>query len=245
MHIVLGYEFPYSSSLVLKLVFRGIERLHPHVPQRAPPILPEHLVAVANILDWSNLSQVTTYTIALFLFLTLSRLGNTLPSSHSQFSRKLHLCFSDLSISSFGLLVNFRHTKTIQLGKRQLLLPVLRVKGSRLCLPSSLEHMFHLLHANNIFPGPKSPAFLHHHNRKLVSITKQSFITHIRSLLHSAGVPFSSKFRGHSFRRGGASHAFRAGLPCELIKVYGIGRVKHIVCILIFPWTRNYLTLFK
>ena len=107
MHVVLGYEFPYSSNLVLKLVFRGIERLHPHVPQRAPPILPEHLLAISCILDWHDLSQVTTFTIALFLFLTLSRLGNILPSSHSKFSRKLHLCFSDVSFSSFGWLIKF------------------------------------------------------------------------------------------------------------------------------------------
>lgn len=221
MHVVLGYEFPYSSNLVLKLVFRGIERLHPHVPQRAPPILPEHLLAISCILDWHDLSQVTTFTIALFLFLTLSRLGNILPSSHSKFSRKLHLCFSDVSVSSFGLLIKFRHTKTIQLGKRQLLVPVLRVNGSRLCLTSSFEHMLNLFHINNIFPGPKSSPFLHIHNRKLVSVTKQSFITQFRSLLQTAGVANSSQYRGHSFRRGGASHAFRAGLPCEIIKVYG------------------------
>ena len=39
LHIVLGYEFPYSGHLLLKLVFRGIERLNPHVPNRAPPVL--------------------------------------------------------------------------------------------------------------------------------------------------------------------------------------------------------------
>ena len=35
------------------------------------------------------------------------------------------------------------------------------------------------------------------------------------------GVDNPSRFRGHSFRRGGATWAFRAGVPGELIQIYG------------------------
>ena len=81
--------------------------------------------------------------------------------------------------------------------------------------------MLNLFHINNIFPGPKTSPLLHIHNRKLVSVTKQSFIAQLRSLLQTAGVANSAQFRRHSFHRESASHAFRAGLPCEIIKVYG------------------------
>ena len=33
--------------------------------------------------------------------------------------------------------------------------------------------------------------------------------------------PNASLFTGHSFRRGGASHAFQAGIPGELIQICG------------------------
>ena len=35
------------------------------------------------------------------------------------------------------------------------------------------------------------------------------------------GVDNPSHFRGHSFRRGGATWAFRTGVPGELIQIYG------------------------
>ena len=221
LHIVLGYEFPYSGNLLLKLVFRGIERLNPHVPQRAPPVTPHHLAAVAKILDWSNLHEVTIYTISLFLFLTLARLGNTLPPSHKSFSPQRFLCTSDLSFSSFGVLVTFRHTKTIQLGKRRLIVPVVRVEGSPLCLTSALERMLMLQERQGFRSSRKSPLFLVSSKHRQVSVSKSVFLTKIKSLFSRAGVPCSSFIRGHSFKRGGASHAFKSGLPCELIKVYG------------------------
>ena len=42
-----------------------------------------------------------------------------------------------------------------------------------------------------------------------------------RSRLQRLGVSDSFNFRGHSFRRGGATWAFRSGVPGELIQVYG------------------------
>ena len=52
-------------------------------------------------------------------------------------------------------------------------------------------------------------------------ITKSQFVSVFRSRLQRLGVSDSSKFRGHSFRRGGATWAFRSGVPGELIQVYG------------------------
>ena len=41
-----------------------------------------------------------------------------------------------------------------------------------------------------------------------------------RSRLYRLGISDSSKFRGHSFRRGGATWAFRSSVPGGLIQVY-------------------------
>ena len=221
LHIVLGYDFPFSGNLLLKLVFRGIERLNPHVPLRAPPVFPCHLAAVASIIDWSSLHDVTVYSVALFLFMTLARLGNTVPPSPKAFSHKRFLCSSDISLSSLGVLVTFRHTKTIQLGKRRLTVPVLRVPNSPLCLATSLHRMQLLQLHHGIHPQARMPLFLVPRKTRFVSLSKSQFLTSIKALFARVSVPFASELRGHSFKRGGASHAFRSGLPCELIKIYG------------------------
>ena len=54
-----------------------------------------------------------------------------------------------------------------------------------------------------------------------IVITKTQFVSVFRSRLARMGVDNPSRFRGHSFRRGGATWAFRAGVPGELIQIYG------------------------
>ena len=47
------------------------------------------------------------------------------------------------------------------------------------------------------------------------------FVLVFRSHLQRLRISDSSKFRGHSFLRGGATWAFCSGVPGELIQVYG------------------------
>ena len=50
---------------------------------------------------------------------------------------------------------------------------------------------------------------------------KGHFHCHFRDVLRSAGNKNASIFTGHSFRRGGATWAFQAGIPGELIQICG------------------------
>ena len=47
LHIFTGWEFPYTGNFILKLVLRGLDRLHLHVPRRAPPMTPAILLQVS------------------------------------------------------------------------------------------------------------------------------------------------------------------------------------------------------
>lgn len=51
-------------------------------------------------------------------------------------------------------------------------------------------------------------------------MTYYMFQTKLRALLSKLGLD-SSKFSSHSFRRGGATLAFRAGVPADQIQVHG------------------------
>lgn len=215
LHILLGFEYAFSGNLCLRLVLRGITRLHPHVPCRAPPITPQNLLAVSQVLDHSNSLHCTVFACGLFLFFLLARLGSVLPVSARTASR-LYLGRHCVSVSSFGLLVTFRHTKTIQFGRRLLHIPLVRVPGSPLCPVQAYERVLQF-HQGHEFTA----AFGFMLKGRIRVLTRSTFITTFRALLSRAGVPDSSSFRGHSFRRGGASWAFRSGVPGELIQVCG------------------------
>ena len=67
---------------------------------------------------------------------------------------------------------------------------------------------------------PTSPAFLRSSSGHASPITNNDFTAMLRKTLGQAGFP-ASKFPCHSFRRGGATYAFRCGAPVELISLQG------------------------
>jgi len=68
-----------------------------------------------------------------------------------------------------------------------------------------------------------APAFIFDFSRKggYLSVSKNRFVSFLRSKLSLAGVIHPSLYRGHSFHQGMASFAFNCGVPGELIQVFG------------------------
>lgn len=215
LQILLGYEYPFTGNYILRLVLRGIARMHPHTPQRAPPITPEILLKVASVVDVSSSLECTIFSCALFLFFLMARLGNVLPGS-TKTALHMYLLRDCIAQSPDGLLVTFRHTKTIQYGQRLLHLPLLPIPGSLLCPVSAYKRSLSFIRGRK----PKA-AFIFISNCQVSLLTQSLFIKHFRLLLSKAGIPHATCFRGHSFRRGGASWAFQAGVPGEVIQICG------------------------
>ena len=146
----------------------------------------------------------------------MARLANIVPKSATSFDPRRHLTRGDVAVTSHGLLVTFKCTKTIQLGERRLHIPLLRIADSPLCPVSAYLHMIRLVPARR-----SCPVFLISGPVGLVPLTKRSFVSNFRSCLVAAGISDAQSFRGHSFRRGAASWAFSCGVPGELIQLYG------------------------
>ena len=113
LHILLGLDYPFTESFILRLVLRGISRLNPHVPRRARPVTPNILRAIAAQVDPSSSLHLAVYACALLSFFLMARVGSVLPVS-SAVSSRLYLSASAVRLAKHGLLVSFRHTKTIQ-----------------------------------------------------------------------------------------------------------------------------------
>ena len=217
LHLLAGEDITVFKSYELTILLRGLDRLAQHVPNRAPPVTPEILLQLVSLVDFTNPVEVTFMSAFFCTFFLLARVSNIVPSTVSPFQPSMHLCRSDIVPTFTGLVVLFKHTKTIQFGKRRLLLPLLRKSQSPLCPVQMYELMCSLVPA-----PPQSPAFLLPAKAvHTVSVTKSRFVSFFRDLLRRAGIPDYRTFRGHSFRRGAASWAFRLGVPGEIIQVYG------------------------
>ena len=213
-----GYDCPFLESFEVRLTLKGIARLAKHTPNRAPPITPELLVKIISVCSLEDPREVTFLSAFLFTFFLFARVSNIVPASASQFDKSKHLCRGDIFTAEGGLLVLFKWTKTIQYNERRLLLPLVPIKGSHLCPVAMFQRMCVLV------PAPShAPAFIFDFSRKggYLSVSKNQFVSFLRSKLSLAGVTHPSLYRGHSFRRGAASFAFHCGVPGELIQVFG------------------------
>lgn len=154
-----------------------------------------------------------TFLFAFFLF---ARISNLAPVSVGSFDTKKHLCRGDIIVTSFGLLVTFKWSKTNQTGAKPLTIPLLYTSDPHLC-PVRAYLMCSRLPA----PAAAPAFFTACRSGSYLVITKLQFVSVFQDRLAHIGISNPNRFRGHSFRRGGATWAFQSGVPGELIQIYG------------------------
>lgn len=216
LHLSLGFPFPHLEHFETKLLLRGIANLNPHTPRQPLPITPPVLLKILDQLDLPSPLHATLWCCCVLSFFLFARKSNMVPPSMAAFNPKKHLCRGDVLECEAGLVVHIKWSKTIQHGERFLLIPLVACPSSPLCPRKAFRMMCHLV------PGKQSaPAFLDPLESGLVSLTHTTFMTHFRQVLQKAGFEPYKAFLGHSFRRGGATWAFRSGVSGELIRLHG------------------------
>ena len=216
LHLLMDLPCPEFGKLELKLALRGLSRLKPHLTRQATPMTPKILEAIGNILVLSNPVHSTFWALFLIAFFTFSRKSNLVVTGNNTFNPEKQLCRADIRVGSRGLLVKFRWSKTNQFGKRELLVPVVAIPGSILCPVVAYKNMVRFNPASDT-----DPAFCICRSGKPVVPVKYSQLQKVlKTCVQVIGLDPKS-FSSHSFRRGGATWAFRAGVPAELIKVHG------------------------
>ncbi len=215
LHSMLDFPTDSFSSFELRLALRGLARLKPHCPKQAHPMTPSILCHIHDLLDLSNPVQATMWALCLTSFYTLARKSNLVVTSPHKFDSSKQLCRQDVQIGSKGLLFTFRWPKTIQFGQRSLEIPVLSIPSSKLCLLSAYKNMLHRVQSPQSGPAFALPSVA---SCRPVSYTfYQKFI---KTCVQQIGLN-PADYSSHSFRRGGATLAFKTGVPSELIKVQG------------------------
>ena len=121
------------------------------------------------------------------------------------------------TLETWWLDVTVRHTSTIQFQERTLVIPLPRVPGSILC-PAQAMALY--LQRTNVTQHAPGPLFLCDPTPDGRALTSPIFNRRVKSLLQAAALP-ADQLAGHSFRRGGATLAYAAGIPVDTIRIIG------------------------
>ena len=211
LHALNDHPVSAFKSFELNLTLKGIARLKAHTPRQAAPITPEILLAMSNFVG-STTTDIVAWAAILTAFFCMLRKSNLVPTSAHHFDPKKQLKKKDILLNKQSALVDIHWSKTIQFAERALTIPMLVIPGSPLCPVSALKRMRHVIHSE-----PDQPAFSIGGSRAL---TYRECTAKLKQWLEQAGWD-GSKFSMHSLRRGGATLAFKAKVPGELIKLQG------------------------
>ena len=139
-------------------------------------------------------------------------LFQSLPLIRKQFLR------SDFVFKDCVVYIHVRWSKTIQLGQRTILIPLVSQPQSVLCPVAAIYQAFALT------PGATQDTqvfcFRSSTSATLSVFTYKAFMSFMKQILVELGLP-SHQYGTHSFRRGGASFALQAGVPLDVISLMG------------------------
>lgn len=220
MHAEQGLPDPLDNW-ELHSVNKGINRCLGRPPKQKLPITVHILHKIYDHLDLSNSMQGAFWTASLVAFFAFLRKSTLLPKSSSPNDIVKSLCVKDLTLEPNGslLMLHIRHTKTIQFGQRHLDLPISAASDSVLCPVNAVVRML-----SHFTPGSligDHPLFSYKDSQgNTTFLTHLTFVKLLRALLKKCGVD-ASQYSGHSFRRGGCTHAFSLGISPMLIKLRG------------------------
>ena len=219
LHLEWGLPDPLCNHYSLTAVLKGIQRALASPVSRKVPVTPPILLRVLSKLDLTTSRDSSVWAAALMMFHGMFRRSNVLPVALSTFDPQKHLRRRDIAIYSDRLVIRIRWSTTIQYRQRCLALPLFRLRDSPLCPVQAIVHS--LSHTPNA--ALDGPALVYHTKSSCTSLrplTSAVFISIFHQCLRALEMD-PSTFGTHSFRRGGASHAFQAGLSVDSIRQIG------------------------
>lgn len=211
-HLLGGKSVEPFKSFDLAITFRGISRTKLHSVKQAAPVTVPLLFAMSALVDRSNAEDVVVWAAILIAFFGMLRKSNLVPDSAGSFDDKKQLCRNDVSFSKEGIVLDIKWSKTLQFAQKILPVPILAVPGSLVCPVKAYRNMCKLVRGSG-----EQPAFMLPNKQPL---TYRVFQFRFRQWVHGAGWD-AQLFSTHSLRRGGATLAFNAKVPGEMIKLQG------------------------
>jgi len=214
MFLINNMDTMIFDDFLIRMMFRGIKVEKQHAPRKAAPITPKILRGIFRSLDFNDSNTCTFWALFVIAFYLLARKSNLVPDSVAKFNPAKQLTRGDLELTDDAILVTLKWSKTNQTGRREIF-PLVRNRGNPLCPVDAYLKMI------KVFPAASaSPAFLVEKYGRVQSVTYRQFQDYIKKSVAELGLN-PSEYSSHSFRRGGATYAFRSGVHASLIKKLG------------------------
>jgi hypothetical protein len=114
--------------------------------------------------------------------------------------------------------LTLRGTKTIQFGQRQLTLVLPCIPGSDICPTAALD----LYLSHTVTRPGNEPLFgvLENNDTTWIPLDYARLMRNLKYGMTKLGLD-PAQYAGHSFRRGGATYAYLAGVPEHIIRLMG------------------------
>ncbi len=194
----------------------GLKRTMGSSTSQKLPVTPLLLSEIHKCVDFSNSFHVCTWAAMLFMFYTMFRKSNVMPSSATKYDCTKQVARSSIQCEQDSLLVKVKWSKTIQFKDRVLYVPVSSVPGSILCPVQAYRRLLSMVKT-----PPDYPAFSYLKHGNVVPLTYSQFVRQFKLWLTLLEVGDKDLYSSHSFRRGGATFAFQCGVSPSLIKCQG------------------------
>ena len=215
LHSIQDADLSSFTDVTVRLALKGVDRKLRYTPRRAQPITPSILRRMLDGLDPESPREATFRALYLLSFFLFLRKSNTVADSVRAFDPTKQLVRGDCKRFGGILFVHSKWSKTNQFGKRSHGVPLLPLPGSPLCPVAAYDNMCRLV------PGRDSdPAFCFLVNGVRTPVTYSVFQRRLKASVREIGLD-PRLFSSHSFRRGGASLAYKAGISGDTIKVLG------------------------
>ena len=232
LHTELGLENPLTDNYFLKSLFRGIKQVKGDSQVQKLPITVDILSRIFEMINFNSSFESSFWTACLTAFYGMFRKSNLMPTTAAKFSSEKQLTKSNFSFFTWGVLVHVRWSKTIQFRDKVVQIPFSTIPYSPLCPVRAISRAFPFTRHCDV--SAQAFSWISTGPTDFRVLTYAQFIKHLRYCLRSIGLD-PSEYGGHSFRRGGASLAYQAGLPVEAIKLLGDWKSDAVLLYLTVP----------
>lgn len=247
LHLYRGYSVEPFSSFAVTVTRKGLMRMLGTSSRQKHPITPNMLVSIRRSLDFTVPCHPALWALFTTAFFSFLRKSNLVAASAPSFNCDLHLSRRDIKFTDAGVLLRTKGSKTRQFNEGVHIIPLPSIPRSPLCPVSAIHHYFALVPA-----PPTAPFFCLPTDRRpgFNPLTASYFTTSLKRLIASLGLD-PGNYSPHSFRRGGATYAYQAGVPEHLTKLHGHWRsdAYHYSCPLELKcrtlWLRAFLPILQ
>ena len=232
LHKELGLKNPLAGNWVLDTLIKGMKRAKGDAVKQKFPITVDLLFSIWHLLNFRSSFDSAFWAICLTAFFGMFRKSHLLVTTAGKFNPLQQFIRSDFSFYPWGVLISVRWSKTIQFRERTISIPLPAIPNSILCPVVAIRHAFSM--ADSCTDSGQAFCWLDKSTLRLRSFTYRYFLDKLRRCLGSLGLP-AELYATHSFRRGGASFAFQAGVPIEMIKLLGDWKSNAVLMYLTVP----------